>query len=736
MKFYTIKNKEVNLTIIGVNNDIDIGVPGVKIEWILKNDCLFIPKFTFNFLEVTLDFIEQLGKVGYKTHQFSLNWTNEDGTEYNYTGYLEADVFDNANTGYKDSIELNGILDIEYLDNELCELNWESASFNIQDTLVNSIVGKCSITNVEIFKSFSEDFGWCATENLIDDDNQQWDSLKYITEICKTFNLVGYILNDSSKIVFYDRGYLATQVSIDDYEGIEHRGIDENINIGELIQDYTIKVSNYDRDLDLTPDMKTKHFSLENDDSYQINTSIKGKKNDGGVFHKSNKWFQYERILGYYIPEDFSGWSFPKYTAGQTITEIQDWSDPNQIFTYDNNNPILGSNPTEYKRYPKRGMYPLTYRNRVYDKNNTVLQGWNDPTDLSIIMTTTSENGINYYSPGPDENMVMMRYQGNINVPDNSVLLINYSVSGTTLITWDGRENVSIGSPVNLHEDSRDWSTSPGGNDDSTKSWGVAPVFIDPKNDADWSPSGNVSNSLIKWRLKFKNKYWNGSSWVDNDTFFEIPIEKGQSENATISRDEFKGVKNNNIGSRYTTNPGYEIILSGGGELILELVASELRSTIGFTYWHVFLKDLSTTFQLPNNIADEIRSREDTIYTTLTNTKHDQYKEDLTLMFHSDDNYDLSRSQIWSDQEMTNRVDTYTYSIGTFNISEKLEYHLIRWNTEYISGLKTISDIHWLDNIKLGYQYKGNNLWLNKLNLELYTEKCDISYSYNDLNLS
>jgi len=701
MIVYTTENTPVTLTITNVPDTYKLSNDGIQIEWTIVDDYILLPKFTFTFIENTLDFLAAIGTITKKSHQFTLSFK-----DYSFTGYIEPQVFENANTGFEEKISLNGVLDLEYLDDYEVDYGGEGV-FDLYNTLTTNVIAHSSITSVtpQLAFNIAGTLGYCTSENLYDDDSQLWGVRKYVLEICKTYDLIAVIYKSSSNLLLYSKAILYT-LGGDDYSAVKHCGIDETIKINELIEDYTIRVSNYDRNLDLTPDMQTKHFTIEE----PLSIDIKGKLNDGGLFHSSNKWWTYERVCGYYTANDFGGWTFPKYTADSTTaTEIEAWDDPSQIFD---------------GQYPLRGAYPISWRYKTAPDRT-----FSEIFDATLIKTIGDSGASTMYPLSGT--IIPMRYEGNINVPNGSALLIKYMYGFCLIPTRCGTANnnninVQYGRPLVMHV------TGGSGDDDTTNEWGKCPVFMEEGQDVYYSTPGIYTPTLINWRVKFRDEYWNGTGWQSTSTTFTVPMSNKFAQVKAIT--SWNNIVNYPTSNRLTNEDGYEIPISGVGKLIIEMVTGQTNANTSYytVYTHLLLKDLSVKFFLPEGLLDTIRSREDTIYTTLTGLPHDSYSPDLDLMLHSDDGFDQSRSQIWLDSAMTTRLDTISYSFGGFNVTEKPEYHIIRMQTEYLSNLRTIKDYLKLDDLQLTYTYNGNKLWMSGCNLNVMYENSEVSYSYNN----
>jgi len=61
MIYNTLHNIPVTLTITNVPDDWVLKDNGITIEWTIVDDYLLIPKFTFTFVHLTMDFFNTIG---------------------------------------------------------------------------------------------------------------------------------------------------------------------------------------------------------------------------------------------------------------------------------------------------------------------------------------------------------------------------------------------------------------------------------------------------------------------------------------------------------------------------------------------------------------------------------------------------------------------------------------------------------------------------------------------------
>jgi hypothetical protein len=225
---YDINDRAWTLTINGnTPNSLNLTNDGIIIEYpdYQVDEPLILPKFTFKFLG-DLSTVESFGIIGVKTHSFVLTHITATGTTYTWRGYLSETLFNIANTGFDETISLNGISQIEAVKYTDFDMSGDEL-VKISDIVAYCLTG-VSYGTVSYKLSFTlANLGYISIRNWYDEEGQPFNRLDVIKYICTFYTMI-FDIDFQENIIISSYSELQRQPNnILNYANTKHKGIDE-----------------------------------------------------------------------------------------------------------------------------------------------------------------------------------------------------------------------------------------------------------------------------------------------------------------------------------------------------------------------------------------------------------------------------------------------------------------------------------------------------------------------------
>jgi hypothetical protein len=249
------------------------------------------------------------------------------GNNCMWLGWLTPDLFSIANTGFDESIELNGISRIEALKYVDFNLTEPSTLPSIQSCVQDLLSGIGTPTYDLTFTPATSLNHYVTYINWYDEEGNPQNKLDVLKHICQFYGLIltQHFVTQDITLRSYAKLWGLTS-SPPDYSGVKHVGINETYSNTDKYLSGTI-VDSILKPEDVMTNVEN-ITAIENPYTYQIRSWI--WKSGFHVNKVLRAWVTYEVRL-HVLGQDAwgGGWEFPHYTG--TGTPITQWWNPSAV---------------------------------------------------------------------------------------------------------------------------------------------------------------------------------------------------------------------------------------------------------------------------------------------------------------------------------------------------------------------------------------------------------------------
>jgi hypothetical protein len=698
---------------------------GVVIEypaWSVEEPVV-LPKFTFKILG-TKETIEAFGVIGETTHRFTLSCPDYG---WQWTGYLVGTLFNIANTGFDEEIELNGIHELEALKYLYFDLTYSSL-MPLTET-IKAIVAKIRAYTVVFSFSFSSpaNLGCAGVNNWYDEDNNPMNIFDVLKYICTFYSLVFEHDFEAGNVrVTSYTEFQRQPASVVDYSTVRHRGINESYSVGEN----WLSAKNVGSILKPEDVLVNLSASPCQEDPYLYTLHRSWKRATKTVWEEN---LVYETRVHVIEKDEFRGWSFPKYRQSDN-QPIANWWDRSGLFNGTRMCPVAGMYRVSFRAYVQDNSYPavpMTDLFVVKSYNNN-----NDATTASMLPDSTVYANFNSEFTASADNFLL--FSGKIGAgakmttswfrdDDHSY----YDIEAVNSTTWAFYGNIM------------------GFNGGHPQLWVPNMNFY---QSGFYYPNGQ---SPLLMRVKFKDMYWSDlvDDWTVSPTVFTVQTDEKVWLELPLT---ISSIKNKpfvgNVPLYEELGQGYAIRFGkrqdgsgtanvGTGELTVDIfVKQQFNAPItmwlqDFNFNLVNQKDSIEVKTSPQAPTYSYGNDKKPAYSTVTNYLMSEF-EDVT-----------SFSQVYKDTEGATMLEDIAYSLpvfvakgttSTFTVSERPEEHQLRVIKELVSARVVLSDVIPVADLQKMKQvvYNGKLLVRDAFSIDCLNDMCNVDFVVRRVNYS